>query len=229
MSLAFQVFLSVVSKLPEPIRDAITPSMRIPQITNNTSKVQLSRASHVYVEHPDLDEFAKFAADFGFIEEARTEGTIYFRGYGKDPYAYVARKSKDGKPRFGGGAFVAASQEDFDKAAKMEGAQIGSIEHTPGGGQIITFNRPDETYFHVVFGQKERMPDSEEPTATHEEQGPFNKLFEKPRQGTFQRYHHGPALIHKLGHFGYVFPDFDNELAWYTGHFNFVPSNILHH
>ena len=49
------------------------------------------------------------------------------------------------------------------------------------------------------------------------------------RAGKFQRYHEGPALVHKLGHIGYVYRDFDNELAWYTSNFNFVPSNILHH
>jgi len=47
--------------------------------------------------------------------------------------------------------------------------------------------------------------------------------------GKYQRYHSGPALVHKLGHFGYVVPDFDNELSWYTGNFNFVPSDILYH
>ena len=182
-SLTLRIILSVVSKLPKPIRNAITPDMRIPSITNDPSKVQLARPAHIYVDHPDIDEFANFAADFGFVEEARTEETIYFRGYGKDPYIYVACKSRDGKPRFRGAAFVAASREDFNKAAKLEGARLGSIEYTPGGGEIITFNRPDDTYFHVVFGQKERKPDPVEPTATHDEQGPFNKPFEKPRQG----------------------------------------------
>lgn len=47
--------------------------------------------------------------------------------------------------------------------------------------------------------------------------------------GKFQRFHPGPALVHKLGHFGYVFPDYDKEVAWYTSNFNFVPSDILHH
>jgi hypothetical protein len=47
--------------------------------------------------------------------------------------------------------------------------------------------------------------------------------------GRFQRHHPGPALVHKLGHFGYVVPQFDSELAWYTGNFNFVPSNVLYH
>jgi hypothetical protein len=49
------------------------------------------------------------------------------------------------------------------------------------------------------------------------------------RAGKFQRFHEGPALIHKLGHFGYVHRHFDEELKWYTDNFNFVPSDILHH
>lgn len=51
----------------------------------------------------------------------------------------------------------------------------------------------------------------------------------KYHAGQFQRYHPGPALVHKLGHLGYVVPDFDNELAWYTSNFNFVPSDVLYH
>ncbi|KZL82342.1 trihydroxytoluene oxygenase [Colletotrichum incanum] len=222
--------------------------MRIPSIANDPSKVQLSRPTHVYVDHPNLDEFAKFAVDFGFTEEARNKEIIYFRGYGKDPYVYVACQSKDGKPRFRGAAFVAASQEEFDKAAQLEGARLGSIQFAPGGGSIITLNRPDETYFYVVFGQREREVGQQEPTATHEKHGPLNKAFEKPwrgkqailtkrtcavtekiYEGMFQRYHPGPALVHKLGHYGYVVPDFDNELAWYTENFKFVPSDIPYH
>ncbi|OJJ36344.1 hypothetical protein ASPWEDRAFT_37910, partial [Aspergillus wentii DTO 134E9] len=99
----------------------------------------------------------------------------------------------------------------------------------PGGGKMITFNRPDDTFFHVIYGQEERTVESQEPTGTHEQQGPFNTAFEKPRKGKFQRYHPGPALVHKIGHFGYVVPDFDRELAWYTDNFNFVPSDILYH
>ncbi|KAF5537578.1 metapyrocatechase 2 [Fusarium mexicanum] len=211
------------------LREAIMPDMRIPTITNDTSKVQLSRIAHVYFEHPDLDKFDKFANDFGFVKEAQIGDSIYYRGYGIDPFVYVATKSKDGKQRFLGPAFVAASEEEFEKAAAIEGAERVSLEHAPGGGKMIKFSRQDNTFFHVVYGQEERKIDSEEPTATHEQQGPYNKPFTKPRRGKYQRYHPGPALVHKLGHFGYVVPDFDNELAWYTSNFNFVPSDILYH
>ncbi|KAL6857604.1 hypothetical protein ACO1O0_005045 [Amphichorda felina] len=248
MALALKIAFTFLSKLPRSIRESLMPDMLIPAIKNDPSKVQLARIAHVYFEHPDLDKFRKFADDFGFVEVEKRGHKIYFRGYGKDPYIYVASKSKDGKPRFSGAAFVAASQEEFDKAAKLEDAIVGSLGDAPGGGQIITFNRPDKTYFHVVFGQQERETgEEEEPSATHEQQGPFNKAFSKPRKGEpenfqpnsnlpltrdsgkFQRYHKGPALVHKLGHFGYVVPDFDRELAWYTGNFNFVPSDVLYH
>ncbi|KAL3433959.1 Glyoxalase/Bleomycin resistance protein/Dihydroxybiphenyl dioxygenase [Aspergillus tetrazonus] len=76
---------------------------------------------------------------------------------------------------------------------------------------MITFARPNRTFLHV--GQP--------PTATHETQGPFNYPFDKPRKGQFQRYRDGPALIHKLGHYGYVCKEFQTELEFYTGNFNF--------
>ncbi|KAJ4350316.1 uncharacterized protein N0V89_008937 [Didymosphaeria variabile] len=203
--------------------------MRLPEVKNDPRKVQLARIAYVHFEHPDLDRFCKFAYDFGFVEERRTSDRVYFRGYGKDPYVYVASQSKDGVPRFLGPAFVAASSAEFEKAARIDGATRGSLKDTPGGGEIVTFRRVDDTYFHVVFGQTERETGPTEPTATHEQQGPFNKPFEKPRLGRFQRYHPGPALVHKLGHFGYACPSFDTEFAWYTENFNFVPSDVLYH
>ena len=183
MSVVFKLLFSVLAKLPRCIREAIMPDMLIPPIVNDPAKVQLARPAHVYFEHPDLDKFRRFAADFGFVEERVAKDRVYFRGYGRDPYVYVASKSKDGKQRFKGGAFVATSQEEFDKAAKLEGALVSSLDDAPGGGQIITFNRPDNTFFYVVYGQQERETGAEEPTATHDQQGPFNTAFDKPRKG----------------------------------------------
>ncbi|KAI0445549.1 Glyoxalase/Bleomycin resistance protein/Dihydroxybiphenyl dioxygenase [Xylaria telfairii] len=223
------LLLSVLSKLPRFIRESIMPDMRIPEISNNPSKVQLARVAHVYFEHPDLEVFSKFADDWGFVETKRDEDKIWFRGYGVDPYVYVASKSRDGNPRFGGAAFVAKSEEDFEKAALLPGATPSSLADAPGGGKMITFSRSDDTQFHVVYGQVEREIEGAAPSATHEVQGPYNGPFEKLRKGTFQRYREGPALVHKLGHFGLVYRDFDTEINWYTSNFNFVPSNVLYH
>lgn len=204
--------------------------MLIPPIANDPSKVQLARLAHVYFEHANLEQFEEFASDFGMTIAKKEKGKIYFRGYGKDQYIYVASKVDEGKSNFKGPAFVAGSRAEFEKAKALPGAQVKSLEDAPGGGEIVSFSRADDTFFHVVYGQAEREVDTSSiPSATHEESGPANKPFEKPRKGRFQRFHDGPALIHKLGHFGYVHRNFDEELRWYTANFNFVPSDILHH
>jgi hypothetical protein len=184
--LAQSFILGIVSKLPRNIRESIVPDMLIPPIANNPSKVQLASLGHVYFEHPDLEQFDSFAADFGFAVVKKENGKAFYRGYGKDAFIYVASQSADGQARFRGPAFVARSQEDFDKAKSLPGAQIGSLDDAPGGGQIVTFTRADDTFFHVIFGQKEREIDATSaPSATHEEIGPWNTAFQKPRRGTF--------------------------------------------
>ncbi len=223
--------LDILAYLPRFIRERLVPNMPIPDVKNDPSKVQLVRLGHVYFEHPDLNKFAKFARDFGFIEEKRVGDTVYYCGYGRDPYVYVATKAKSGKPKFMGAAFVARDQTEFDKASRIPGATVKSLDQAPGGGQLITIARPNGTYVHIVYGQEERKVNTgkTEPTATHDSQGPYNSPFEKKRLGQFQRYHEGPALVHKLGHLGYVCKEFDDELNFYTSNFNLVHSDILWH
>jgi hypothetical protein len=71
MSFILAFALTVLTKLPRFIREAIMPDMLIPPISNDPSKIQLNRTSHVYFEHPNLSKFSKFAADFGFVEADR--------------------------------------------------------------------------------------------------------------------------------------------------------------
>lgn len=218
--------IDVLTLLPQTWQDWILPPTTVPIVQNNPSKVQLSRISHVYFDHGNLEEFDRFAKDFGFIQAERKGDTIYYRGYGRDPYIYVASQSPTRRSRFMGTAFVAKDQENFDNALALPGAVVKDLEEAPGGGRMITFARPNGTFFHVIFGQIEREI-GEIPSATHDSQGPFNTSLEKPRKGQFQRYHDGPALVHKLGHFGYVCKEFEQELDFYTSHFNFVHSDIL--
>lgn len=185
---ALSLALNVLGKLPRNIQERLLYNMRIPDISNSPEKIQLARLGHVYFEHPDLDEFSEFAKDFGFVLATKEDGRVYFRGYGKDPFIYVASQSTDGRPHFRGPAFVANSQEEFEKAKVLSGGQLSSLDKAPGGGEIITFNRADDTQFHIVFGQEERQIDVKAvPSATHQELGPFNTPFEKPRKGTTPR------------------------------------------
>lgn len=220
--------IDIIALLPTKWQNWILPPFSIPVVENTPDKVQLSRIAHLYVEHADLESFTKFAKDFGFVEAARKGQTIYYRGYGRDPYVYVASQSSTRRSRFLGAAFVAKDEENFEKAAAIPGTTRKTLDDAPGGGDMVTFARPNGTFFYVVYGQTEREIENSPPTATHKSQGPFNTPFEKPRKGQFQRYHDGPALVHKLGHYGYVCKEIDTELEFYTSNFNFVHSDILY-
>ncbi|KAH8802420.1 glyoxalase family protein [Xylogone sp. PMI_703] len=195
-------------------------------ITNSPKKVQLKRITHIYQKHPDLAKWEQFAKDFGFVEASRHEGSIYYRGYGKDPYCVVASAS-DHEKEFGGAAFLARSQEEFEKAKAIPGARLVDISEAPGGGQMVSIPTPTDNFIHVVWGQRERENPESPPSNIKITDEEFNRSFRKPRHGEFQRFRHGPAPIHKLGHYGYITNMFTEDVEFYTSNFNFVPSDIL--
>lgn len=64
---------SLISKLSRVIRKSV---MRIRRIVYNTSKVQVARIARVYFEHPELDAFVDFAADWG-QRELNTQDMVW--------------------------------------------------------------------------------------------------------------------------------------------------------
>ncbi|GIC92402.1 uncharacterized protein Aud_008868 [Aspergillus udagawae] len=80
-------------------------------------------------------------------------------------------------------------EDNYAKVVAIPGAVRKTLDDAPGGGEMVTFERPDGTFFHVVYGQREREVEAKTPpTATHDSQDPFNTPFEKLRKGQFQRY-----------------------------------------
>lgn len=181
------------------------PPTRVnPSITNSPSKIQLSRLTHVHFAHPDLDTFSRFAADFGFNEVGRSRSSsydtekIYYGGYGIDPFCYIASQSPDGKARFFGPGFVAASKEDFERARSLEGAEVVDMSNAPGGGECVRISRPNGTFFSVLWGQEEKSVDAsiaEVPSATTVDMHAYNHPFHKPRKGPYS-----PTLLDEAVH-----------------------------
>ncbi|KAF9895304.1 hypothetical protein FE257_000208 [Aspergillus nanangensis] len=202
------------------------PKGRIPPVSNSPNKIQLDRLSHVAFAHPDLQEFDAFAHAFGFEIAHRTETTIYYRGWGKDAYAYVAHKADEKK--FLGATFVAKTQADFEKCARLEGASVVRENEGPGGGKIVTVVSPSKMPMHVLWGQVDRPLPEKPVTATEIHKGEYNTALVKLRKGEYQRFKVGPGMIHKLGHYGYLTRTFDEDIEFYTGNFNFVPSDIVY-
>jgi hypothetical protein len=156
---------------------------RLPTVTNSSSKIQLDRISHVYFEHPDLEAFDQFALHFGLVEAFRDEDVILYHGYGVDSYCYVAKHSRTGSPSFGGGAFVARTQSDFDKATALDGATVSDLSPFPGGGKRVTVKTPSGFYIHVISGQEDRKAAEEPVSAQVESLGPKNGSLSKHRFG----------------------------------------------
>jgi hypothetical protein len=158
-------------------------SLKIVTTPNSPLKVQLTRVSHVYLRHPDTEQFKKFAADFGLVEAHREGDVVYFRGYGRDQYCYVLLPSVDGTKKFEGGAWALKSKDDLEKALKLPGATHRDLSHLPGGGEMVSITSPGGALIHLVWGQEDRETLDHETSAIVKNLGPYNKPFTKERKG----------------------------------------------
>lgn len=83
----------------------------------------------------------------------RTDNKLYMRGYGEDPYVYVAVKTKDGQePKFLGGSWLVESMDDLRKAEMLPGATaIAELEDAPGGGREVRVSDPDGYVISLLY------------------------------------------------------------------------------
>lgn len=192
-------------------------------------KINLTRLSYVVYEHTSLDVFRQFAKDFGFVEElSSTPLTVFFRGYGEDPFLYVARQAD--KKRFVGAAFAAESAEDFDRATDLPNAKVQDLSNAPGGGSSVVITDPNGYEMIVLWNQQLReRPDHgiSNLVGRPDVNGALDS--DKKRKGHFTRMEPGPAMVHKIGHFGYATDNYERTVEWYTSTFNFVPTDVLYH
>lgn len=151
-------------------------------------KVNLSRLSYVIYEHSDLATFEKFSEDFGFESAGKSDdGDVFFRGYGLDPYIYVARQAPPGEgKKFHGAGFIAQSSEDFDRACELEGAQVSLDYQCPGGGKVVSVPDPNGYTIQVVYGQEDQSAPRQGISNVHDGQPNVNGAINKGRRGKFQ-------------------------------------------
>ncbi|CAM1509680.1 Fc.00g000150.m01.CDS01 [Cosmosporella sp. VM-42] len=195
-----------------------------------SNKVNLDRLSYVIYEHPDRDGFLHFSNDFGF-ESAGTsdDEEILLRGYGSDPYIYIARQAREGREKkFCGSGFRAQTAQDFERACKLKGAQVKDISNWPGGGRMVCLSDVNGFEIQIVYGQEERVAPNKGVSNVFDGRPNVNGAINKYRKGIFNRMGSGPAKIHKLGHFGYTTDNYAETVAWYTNHFNLKATDIVH-
>jgi hypothetical protein len=188
-----------------------------------SSKIQLDRLAYVHYLHPDLNTIDKFLKDFGLEVVEEMANKRYYRGFGSQPYLYVAEASLDRKRHFVGGAWVVNSLEELENASKLPGATAVKDAVGPGGGKIVVLKDPWDFEIKLHFGQ-EPSPYQEKP-----EMVIMNTAQDKPRKGEFQRFKKGPSKVHKVGHYGLVVPsaDFFGVREWYTSTFNLAVTDSI--
>lgn len=124
------------------------------------SRIQLLKTAFVVYNHADLDKAKEFLIEFGLQVAFEKPGQeIYFKGYGTEPYVYVARKAS--KASCGGAAYVVGSAAELEKAQKVSGASaVTQLEEQAGGGQQVTLTDPFGHNVHLIWGwqEKEREP-----------------------------------------------------------------------
>lgn len=195
------------------------------------SKINLQRLSYVVYEHADIEAFEKFSQDFGFkrVPGNFDNGDVLFEGYGPDPYVYKARPALAGQEkRFLCAGFTARTEADFENARQLAGARLSDISHLPGGGSRVDITDCNGYEIQIVFGQKDKSTPEVGISNVYEGEPHANGAIEKHRKGVFNRMSKGPAMVNKLGHFGYLTDNYKGTCEWYSSRFNFKASDIVH-
>lgn len=191
-------------------------------------KILIDRLSHCRYGHPDLTEARRFFTDFGLVPVQETPDKIFFRGFGRDQFVYVAEKTHDGKRRFLGGGWVVQSLADLEKAAARPGATPVHDYEGPGGGKCVILPDIMGEDVTLLFGQADREVQPQDLPAPVK----WNTWDEKRRAGEFQRPERAaPSRVHKLGHYGFEVDvsRLVEVVDWYCDVFNFAPSDSLRH
>ena len=183
------------------------------------SGINLSDLSYVAYQVTDLDLMARFLVDFGITEANRTDASLYMRGQGSRPFIHMSVQGDENL--FLGGAFQVESKADLEKAANIPGSSdIVEVDRT-GGGLEVTLTTPNGHSLWLTYGS-ENAPQTDRKQAGRMNFADYVNRVDKP-----VRLASGMAPILRLGHFVVRVQDEAAETAWFTEHFNLIPSDYL--
>ena len=113
--------------------------------------IKVLDVAYARFQAPDLDLMEQFLGDFGLTTSEKTENALYMRCSDENHHTHVTEL---GDAKFVGFAFNAASLEDLNTIAKVEGASKIEEMDEPGGGYRVRINDPDNFQIEVVYGIK---------------------------------------------------------------------------
>jgi catechol 2,3-dioxygenase-like lactoylglutathione lyase family enzyme len=176
--------------------------------------IKVEDVSHVAFRAPDLDEMARFLADFG-LTSWREGDRLFARGLGEAPYVHITEL---GEPGFAAMGLRASSVADVEVLARAEGAEVRALDR-PGGGVCVSLVDPDGFTVEVVAGQTPIAP-LPIPAADS-----WNSAREKTRLRAPKRTGRASAHVTRLGHCVLGVADFRRAERWYKERFGFITSD----
>jgi catechol 2,3-dioxygenase-like lactoylglutathione lyase family enzyme len=181
------------------------------------STIKIQDIAYVRFAAPDLAAMRAFLGEFGLIEVPSSDGVLYARGTGSQPFVHATSL---GEPAFLALGLRAESVADLEKLAASEGVMVEKC-FAPGGGFVVVLADPDGFRVEVVAGQRpaDGLPLSGEPAR--------NNARTKARLRAPTRLAQGPAHVVRLGHAVLEVKDFRAAEAWYKSRFGFITSDEI--
>ena len=168
---------------------------------------------------PDLEVQEEFLTHFGMIRAARTPTALYMRGTDPRHHLHVTEK---GDPKFLGLAYLAASEEDLHKLAKVPGASPVEKIDEPGGGHRVRLREPNNGFpIEVVHGIEEL------PTIAVSRQ-PMNTGAEPLKRRELMRLPKSPAPIKRIGHGVFGTPKVRETVQWFRDTLGLICSDDVY-
>lgn len=194
-------------------------------IPKDDPRIRLLATAYVEYSHVDFERAKTFLVDFGLTLIEDRGDVVYYGGHGVEPFVYVARQAGDDGSKFLGAAYEVESRLELERAAQIPNATPIAPLDAPGAGEIVTLTDPIGFKIHLIHGQAKQ-----EPTPPQLEKLTVNYEDEKPRKGRFQRFEHGPAPVHRWGHYGITYPEgsYQQVFDWYTTHLALGVSDVVY-
>jgi len=181
------------------------------------STIKIEDIAHVRFAAPDLGAMKTFLREFGLIEVPSSDGVLYVRGTGAQPFVHATSL---GEPAFKALGLRAQSVADLEMLAARDGVSVERLS-APGGGFVVTLTDPDGYRIEVVAGQTGAGPISLPGQPTR------NDARAKARVRAATRLAEGPAHVVRLGHAVLEVKDFRASEAWYKDRFGFITSDEI--
>ena len=178
--------------------------------------IKVLDVAYARFQAPDLDLMEQFLGDFGLTTSEKTENALYMRCSDENHHTHVTEL---GDAKFVGFAFNAASLEDLNTIAKVEGASKIEEMDEPGGGYRVRINDPDNFQIEVVYGIKTL------PNLTKQNVFGANFGDQRKREGEFVRLKAGPSQCKRLGHIVINVTDFEKTNKFYKSNFGLISSD----